>query len=243
MHDPERPPLDPIIKEQIDQKLYEIDQRYWRLIRNFRIPKFIPISSPVPPRRPAHFRFCLISYAQALFETEVPYYEPFRSNRNYPIWLSWLEGRISKRVQNAVEIAEREDAAATLGHHGISLPEIPEILRNRLGELTGKYIQQDAGPHPQTVPTAQPETVTAPGETPAIESLPDQLNRLMDECAMTREEVADALDVDVRQVYRHCAGETIPRRTNLLAYQRLFSERLGRAVTVTTPPKRHGKRQ
>jgi hypothetical protein len=49
MNDPERPPLDPVAEEKIDQRLYEIDQEYWPLIRGFLVPVYIPSGKPCRP--------------------------------------------------------------------------------------------------------------------------------------------------------------------------------------------------
>ena len=65
-----------------------------------------------------------------------------------------------------------------------------------------------------------------------------QLELLREECGITVEDLAEAIDLKTRSVYRHLSGEAVPRRRNLAAYERLFSKRLERLIRLTTSPKR-----
>jgi DNA-binding transcriptional ArsR family regulator len=71
------------------------------------------------------------------------------------------------------------------------------------------------------------------------ESLASQLNRLREECNITVEELAEALDVTPRSIYRHL-DDTPPRRKQIRAYEALFTKLLGRKIVM---PKTSGKRQ
>jgi hypothetical protein len=84
MNDPERPPLDAVVWEQIADSLHHIDERNWRLIAEFRVARFIPPSFPVPPRRPLHLLTLLREYAIELFAVEADHYEPFLADGRYP---------------------------------------------------------------------------------------------------------------------------------------------------------------
>jgi DNA-binding XRE family transcriptional regulator len=61
-----------------------------------------------------------------------------------------------------------------------------------------------------------------------------QIDSLRKECRMTVEELADALDVTPRSVYRHLSGEADPRPRQIAAYEKLFSQKLGKPVHLNT---------
>ena len=46
------------------------------------------------------------------------------------------------------------------------------------------------------------------------------------------QKMAEALGIDPRSIYRHLAGQTVPRRNHIATYEKLFSERLNRPVTL-----------
>jgi hypothetical protein len=106
MDDPERPPLHPIAREQIDVLLYKVDERHWPGIAAFKEPLFYPLSVPVLPPRPLQFTNYLQVYASVLFKTEADQYDQFRKEEQYPAWLSRLADRVIVRVLDAVDKVE-----------------------------------------------------------------------------------------------------------------------------------------
>jgi hypothetical protein len=72
------------------------------------------------------------------------------------------------------------------------------------------------------------------------ESISVQLNRYREECRFTVEELAEAVSIEPRSVYRHLSGESEPRLRQIGAYERTFSDRLGKKVVIH---KTSGKRQ
>lgn len=64
------------------------------------------------------------------------------------------------------------------------------------------------------------------------ETVAEQIQRLRKESNLTVDELAEKVGVDVRNVTRHISGKTKPRLSNLAAYERVFSEALGRKVTI-----------
>lgn len=85
-----------------------------------------------------------------------------------------------------------------------------------------------------------PALTQSPTGSTRSESIGDQINRLREECHLTVEGLAEALGVDSRSVYRHLAGHSQPRVSHIGAYERVFSELLGRKVVIS---KTSGKRQ
>jgi DNA-binding transcriptional ArsR family regulator len=58
------------------------------------------------------------------------------------------------------------------------------------------------------------------------------LKRLLGEAHMTVEQLAEAVGIDPRSVYRHLAGEVLPQPPKMFAYQRVFSQALNRTVVI-----------
>jgi protoheme ferro-lyase len=77
----------------------------------------------------------------------------------------------------------------------------------------------------------------------AVQQIPqkieDQLEALRTECRFTVEDLAEALDVAPRSIYRHLSGEAIPRTRQIAAYEKLFSKHLGKSIRLETSVKRH----
>ena len=64
------------------------------------------------------------------------------------------------------------------------------------------------------------------------ESLGGQLRRLRVECNIPVEDLATVLDVAPRSVYKHLSDRAVPRRSHIIAYEALFSEKLHRKVIL-----------
>ncbi|MGO8720054.1 MAG: helix-turn-helix domain-containing protein [Acidobacteriaceae bacterium] len=236
MNDPERPPLDPIVQEQIRQLLYGVDRQHWPFIAEMRVAKFIPPSIPVPPQLPLQFLHILRTYASVLFKTEADQYQQFRDHRNYSPWLSRLADRTLMRVLESVEKIDQDDSSALLGYHGVTRPEMEKALRDTLTGMVHHYTWIAA--NPATAPEPPKSDVVLEAHETPDESIGKQIKRLQQECDITAEAIAEYLSVVPRSIYKHLAGQTIPRRKHIAAYERLFSERLNRSVTLQKVSKR-----
>ena len=64
------------------------------------------------------------------------------------------------------------------------------------------------------------------------ETVATQLSRLRDESPLTVEQLAEAVDIDPRSVYRHLSGATLPHKRHLKAYEKVFSQVLQRTVVI-----------
>jgi hypothetical protein len=84
---------------------------------------------------------------------------------------------------------------------------------------------------------AKPErkTLSTPSE---LQPLNKQLEALRNECHMTVEDVAEAIKLAARSVYRHLSGDAIPRHRQIAAYEALFSEKLNKKIHLTASSKR-----
>lgn len=242
----ERPPLHEIVLEQIEQLLHKVDERHWPSITEMRIKKYYPLDVPVPPQAPQQLLGNILWYASMIFGTEADQYEEFRNDGRYPAWLSRLADRTVKRVLAAVERLDGADSQALiLGYHGLSKEKIEAELKSSLWEISKQYEQGTAPSQRKT--EARPLEVRPLLETLAAmltpklpspassESTASQLKRLRDECDLTTEAMAQAVGIDPRNVRRHLAGATLPRRSHIAAYEKLFSEQLGKTISLKRP--------
>jgi DNA-binding XRE family transcriptional regulator len=79
-----------------------------------------------------------------------------------------------------------------------------------------------------------PDTLPVPPEPqPKTESIGTQINRLRTECGLTVEELAEAVEIDARSVYRHLSDQTKPYARYISAYQRVFSKLLKRQIVIS----------
>lgn len=77
----------------------------------------------------------------------------------------------------------------------------------------------------------------AEAPSPASEkSLGKQIKQLREECRLTIEDLAAVLHVDRRSVVRHISGKNTPTKRHVAAYEKKFSESLGRAIRLKTSP-------
>jgi hypothetical protein len=238
MNEPGRPPLHPITCEAIDQLLHRVDQEHWPRITAMRVKKHYPLDIPVPPPTPQHLLAQIRWYASLLFKTEADQYEQFRSDRHYPAWLSRLADRVIARTLTALDRLDDGDPdALLLGYHGLLRPDIEKELRMMLGEIgrqyeQGKVLSIAAEP-------AQPEQEPKQQDATPKETLAAQIKRLQNECEFAAEMMAETLEVEPRSIFRHLAGQAVPRPKHIAAYEKLFSERLGRSVTLKRSVKSH----
>jgi DNA-binding XRE family transcriptional regulator len=70
-------------------------------------------------------------------------------------------------------------------------------------------------------------------QLPKEETIGTQIKRLRDECRLTIEELAEAIDSDERTIRRHEADEVVPYARTIRAYEGVFSKRLERKVVIS----------
>ena len=90
----DRPPLHPIMREQIDMLLHKVDERHWPQITAMRVKSYYPADTPVPPQSPEHLRQEIHWYASMLFKTEADQYDQFLSDARYPKWQQTSASRL-----------------------------------------------------------------------------------------------------------------------------------------------------
>ena len=68
----------------------------------------------------------------------------------------------------------------------------------------------------------------------SVVTIGEQIKSLRDECHLTVEEMAQALEVDRKSISRHLSSQYQPSKRHLVAYEKLFSQRLGKQVILKT---------
>ena len=141
----ERPPLTALACEAIDRSLHDVDKVHWLLIGNYRIKRYYPLGTPVPPTARQHLLLAIRLYAMTLFSTEADQYERFRHDQQYTFWLSVLADRIKLRVLAALNtLEESEPDSMLLAYHGLQKADVEESLRGMLWERSRDYAQGHA---------------------------------------------------------------------------------------------------
>jgi hypothetical protein len=75
-------------------------------------------------------------------------------------------------------------------------------------------------------------------------SVGEKIKNFVAECTgLTYEKLADLIDVEVRQVYRHLHEGVTPSRLTLTAYNRVFKERIGKTLVIPEKTVKDTKRQ
>jgi len=182
---------------------------------------------PQMPRQPVRFCSLLGDYACELFEAEAKYYP---NSAQLGPWLITLANAIEHMV--AMRITEIEKGSnASLTYHA-PLGQMHVAIRDALNGKINTSLNADSPPSINAL-------VNAP-EGGKRESVSDQLARLRVEARLTVEQLAERMKLAPRSVERHLSGQTSPRLPHLAAYERIFSEVLGRKIVVTKTP---GKRR
>lgn len=85
----------------------------------------------------------------------------------------------------------------------------------------------------QAAATKQPEE-SKPAPVPHTEPLNKQIEDLRIESRLTVEQLADEVNITPRSLYRHLSGKAKPRASQIAAYEKLFSSKLGKPVRLKT---------
>lgn len=167
--------------------------------------------------------------------------------------MGWLEALRGHRLNVESEGMGLESGpdGSTVGHHyfgsivrvcqaSADLCKILESLAletERLARLREEVQAKAEQQQPYRAALDANESVTEPLRSETVSS---QLNRLREECRFTVEALAEAIGVDPTTVSRHLSGAATPQLRTLGAYDRTFSNKLGRKMVIEKTP---GKRQ
>ena len=213
-----RPPLTPETLEEIKVDQYAVHQSCWADLQPLCVNRLADVfaslngklSKPPMPKQPIKLLNLLKGYALFLFRREEKHYP---DSAELALWRSSLAETIEDMVMD--NVAKIESGMRSLQFHA-SLDQMRESVREalayELGDLSHKESQQKE--------RLQLEQSTA-----------HRLEVLIEESRMKNEEVAAAIGISVRSLYRHLDGGTI-RKANQQAYVDFLSQKLGRKVTL-----------
>ncbi len=230
----DRPTLGLIVDFQIETAQQQTDRNFWQRLREmqvstpegYRIRRHMwPILQlqPPTPKSPNKLLGILSTYASLLFESEAVFYP---DDPQLESWLTKLADRIVKRVLDVVAQLEESgsDQMVSLSHHCVSLSQMQEAMNTTLAEVIKPRLKQDS---------SQPPTPSAIRIKENCEAVGKQIDDLRTECRWTVEELAEEIKLAPRSVYRHLSGDANPRKRQVAAYEKAFSEKLKRHVRLT----------
>jgi DNA-binding transcriptional ArsR family regulator len=235
MADLQRPPLDADVYEEIKVEQHEIDKRYLTELELLRVSPLTRLREdmsglPPSPTRPLYLLRLLREYACARFDAEARRYP---SGNELPQWLLNLGERIEARVSEFLRAGP--GLRGSLDYHA-TLEEmktaIHESLRSRIEDCRLGFRQILSSQILNDRITSSPAGVGGSSETQRHGTVGEQIRKLSDECRLTVEELAEAIEVSPRTVYRHLAGDAQPQPRHLAAYEKHFTARLRRPVQI-----------
>ncbi len=233
MSELDRPPLPAIMYELIEDQLRKIDERHEQSLMAFSVNPAVAPGKRAPAKQPRKLMNALEVYAGNLFVAEVAQYGEFKRDEFYSRWLIRLKDRIIARIFETIALVEQRPDVQ-LSYHGLTDDEVRSGLNSLLMRAANEYSWK-AAQESQALP--QPDqSATAPN--PTGPPLSGQLRALQDEARLTAEQIAESLDIDPRSVFRHLGGQAVPRRKQIAAYERLFTEKLGRNIKLEMSVKR-----
>ena len=236
----DRPKLPPTVYRSIESSQIKIDEYYWKKLQDLQVSVAaatvvrlgFPDLKPIPPepKRPDALRSVITAYARNLFSAEAARYPVDSSLENH---LARLEERITERVLRTITALEAAGNTrfrnASLAHHGLSIQQMRDTASGEIKlAIDGRIAQVSTKPKIEAIPAHSASRES----TDSVEPLSEQIDRLRNECDVSAEKIAEFLHVVPRSIYKHLAGQTVPRREHIEAYQRLFSERLKRPVAL-----------
>lgn len=236
MSDLERPDLGLQAEDDIELAFHEIDNHYWDQLVAMQVPDpgassafgSSIIRRPPPPRRLGQLTIILQSYAEALFRAEAIHYP---DDPRLKEWLVHLASRTIKRmIQRIHELEAAGKPRQSLVYHGLQQSHMQPIILEALWTV----IRDWPKPVYEDTRIKKEEPAVVAPSNPSTESLSKQIDDLREEARLTVEDLAEALDVAPRSIYRHLSGKTEPRKRQIAAYEKLFSARLNRVVRLKT---------
>lgn len=219
-----RPTLTPYIREVILAEQFRIQESYWQELEPMCAPEFMAAvvyqpgslfkGGPRMPAQPLILFGVLGSFARDLFDAEVRHYDQsFLYDRTLYALATHIETFCTAKVN------EMTTPLKSLGHHATQ-DAMRTAVRTALTTHVMEILGRQQHPRPRKMPTG-----TIAASTPRANeisktglSLQERLQALVDETNVTADDIATAVKLDVRSVYRHLAGGII-RKKNRKAYE------------------------
>jgi hypothetical protein len=142
------------------------------------------------------------------------------------------------RVVLKVLATEFDAAGFTWREYWSAMREEIESAGNSLS-LSGvqrRLLEVEFHHPPDRKPASRQNPPIVPLPAKAQESVGSQIQRLRLECDWTEEDLAEAVDLDLRSVQRHLASDAAPRALTIRKYEKAFSKLLKKEIVITQMP-------
>ena len=262
MENTDRPSFSLHKAAEIEQTQNDVDRQFWEALCIFQVAIFDSDSTPrrSAPKRPAALLLTLAAYAANLFIVEGSFYPDRPQLRIWLEKLKdRIIDRIAMMLDHLER--QGESRGLSLMHHEATPEEMRSSVIEELNRKIEKRLSPpqplavpppplelpgNRGPLPASayaasgvdIASASPLLIMAMTAARSAQranveiSLSAQIKRLQIECDISAEKMAEAVGIVPRSIYKHLAGKTVPRRGHVAAYEKLFSERLNRPVTL-----------
>lgn len=130
--------------------------------------------------------------------------------------------------------AEYDAAGLTLQEYWSAIREEIASAANSLSLNTFQRRMLEVEFHlpPDRKPAPRESRSAHPSPVKAAETVGAQIQRLRVQCELTEEDLAEAVEMDIRSVQRHLASETVPRALSLRRYEKTFSKLLNQQIVI-----------
>jgi DNA-binding XRE family transcriptional regulator len=138
------------------------------------------------------------------------------------------------RIVLKVLAAEYDTAGLSLREYWSAIKEEIESAGNSFS-LSGaqrRMLEVEFHLPPARKPAFRQNASALASPIKAEDSVGAQIKRYRDECELTTEELAEAVELEVRSVQRHLANAATPYVRHRRKYQRVFSKLLNRKVVI-----------
>jgi hypothetical protein len=176
----------------------------------------------LPPPR-ASLLLELREYASAMFDCKAQQFKIIAPNETIlREWLNQIAAAVQRNVIRETD-GRFEYVRATIKQRK---QIVAEVLKRRIEHWVGSFRSDRPAEYKQTDQQDRRESF-----------LGNQLKALCEEARLTVEQLAEAIGVEPRSVYRHFTG-TPPRKRQIAEYEKVLSRKLHRLVRLETSAKR-----
>ena len=147
------------------------------------------------------------------------------------VWLEALRlaSGTSRFITERSGTEQNTDGTGVAHHRSGIIWRVCEASANYCDELEGRAREAELW---AKVQTQEDRGKAAKTIHPDGESVGRQIDRLREECQVTKEQLAEKMKVTSRTVQRHISDTCPPRSRHLTGYSRLFSKLLGRQIVI-----------
>lgn len=172
----------------------------------------------------------LSSYVVKIFSL---YSAAYIGSPNFRLWTPQLKAMSVQWALNCLADYRGTSPSMILAYKKMLLGALDEHLKTAHGNSLNPLLRQLGEVLSTVAPTVDKMRASRPASVATDARIGSQIRDLMNEARLTKEQLAEGIGIQERNVYRHLAG-TPPRAKTLAAYEEFFSKRLKRSVQLKT---------